>query len=38
MVKHCGPLLGEHTDYVLGEILVMSKDEIAALREDGVLT
>jgi benzylsuccinate CoA-transferase BbsF subunit len=37
-VKHCGPLLGEHTEYVLGELLGMSKDEIAALREDGVLT
>jgi len=38
MVKHCSPLLGEHTDYVLGELLGMSKDEIAALKEEGVLS
>ena len=37
-VKSCSPLLGEHTDYVLGELLGMSKDEIKALREDGVLS
>jgi benzylsuccinate CoA-transferase BbsF subunit len=37
-VKHCGPLLGEHTEYVLGELLGMSKDEIAALKEEGVLS
>ncbi|MFA5374954.1 MAG: CoA transferase [Dehalococcoidia bacterium] len=37
-VKHCGPLLGEHTDYVLGDILGMSKDEIAGLKEEGILS
>ena len=37
-VNHCGPLLGEHTEYVLGELLGMSKEEIATLRKDGVLS
>jgi len=37
-VKSCGPLLGEHTDHVLGQILGMSQNEIAALRDEGVLT
>jgi crotonobetainyl-CoA:carnitine CoA-transferase CaiB-like acyl-CoA transferase len=37
-VKHCGPLLGEHTEYVLGEILGMSQEEISALKEEGVLS
>jgi crotonobetainyl-CoA:carnitine CoA-transferase CaiB-like acyl-CoA transferase len=37
-VKHCGPLLGEHTEYVLGELLGMSEDEVAALKEEGVLS
>ena len=37
-VKHCGPLLGEHTEYVLGEILGISSEEIAALKEAGVLS
>ena len=37
-VKHCGPLLGEHTEYVLGELLGMSKEEIAALKKEGVLS
>jgi benzylsuccinate CoA-transferase BbsF subunit len=37
-VKHCGPLLGEHTEYVLGKLLGMSQGEIAALREEGVLS
>ncbi len=31
------PLLGEHSDAVLGEILGMSADEMAALRRDGVV-
>ena len=31
------PLLGEHSDAVLGEILGMSADEAAALRRDGVV-
>jgi crotonobetainyl-CoA:carnitine CoA-transferase CaiB-like acyl-CoA transferase len=37
-VKHCGPLLGEHTEYVLGEILGMSQEEITVLKEEGVLS
>ena len=28
------PLLGQHNDYVLGEILGLSKDEIARLEEE----
>ena len=32
-----GPLLGEHADEVLSELLGMSADEIAALRAAGVL-
>jgi len=31
------PLLGEHTEQVLREILGMSADEVAALRRDGVV-
>ena len=31
------PVLGEHTDQVLAGILGMDEDEIAALREDGVV-
>ena len=31
------PLLGEHTDQVLGEELSLSGDEVAALRESGVV-
>ena len=31
------PLLGEHTDEVLGEVLGLGKDEIAGLRERGIV-
>jgi crotonobetainyl-CoA:carnitine CoA-transferase CaiB-like acyl-CoA transferase len=31
------PLLGEHTEEVLGELLGMSASEVAALREQGVV-
>jgi len=31
------PCLGEHNDYVFGELLGMPRDEIASLREEGVL-
>ena len=31
------PLAGQHTDEVLGEVLGLSKDEVAALRAKGVL-
>lgn len=36
--KHCGPLLGEHTEYVLGGLLGLSKTEIEDLKEEGVLS
>ncbi len=31
------PLLGEHNDYVFGQLLSLSKEEIAALKEEKVL-
>ncbi len=31
------PLLGEHNNYVLGEILGMSKEEITKLEEDQII-
>ena len=36
-VQGCGPLLGEHTDEVLGEILGYDAAAIDALRRDGVV-
>jgi len=36
VLRH-GPLLGEHNDYVLGELLGMSNDEIARLTAEEVL-
>jgi crotonobetainyl-CoA:carnitine CoA-transferase CaiB-like acyl-CoA transferase len=36
-VRHVGPLLGEHTDAVLGGLLNYSPDQIAALRGKGVI-
>jgi crotonobetainyl-CoA:carnitine CoA-transferase CaiB-like acyl-CoA transferase len=36
-VQGCGPLLGEHTDEVLGEILGYDTAAIDALRRDGVV-
>lgn len=36
-VDHAAPLLGQHTDEVLREVLHYSDEEIAALRERGVL-
>ncbi|MEI9990699.1 MAG: CaiB/BaiF CoA-transferase family protein [Rhizomicrobium sp.] len=35
--KSAPPLLGEHTDQVLGEVLGLSPDEIGRLRETGVV-
>ena len=32
-----GPCLGEHNDYVYGEILGLAPAEIASLREEGVI-
>jgi crotonobetainyl-CoA:carnitine CoA-transferase CaiB-like acyl-CoA transferase len=32
-----GPLLGEHNDYVLGDLLGMSKEEMERLTTDEVL-
>ncbi len=37
MVRHPSPLVGEHNHYVLGELLGMSPDEIAALIEEKVI-
>ena len=36
-VNHAAPLLGEHNQYVFGELLGMSKEEIAALEEEEIL-
>ena len=36
-VRRAAPLMGEHNEYVLGEILGMSPDEIERLTQDGVL-
>ncbi|MGQ7793603.1 CaiB/BaiF CoA transferase family protein [Faunimonas sp. B44] len=33
----CAPLLGEHTEYVLKEMLGMSDDDVKRLREEGAL-
>lgn len=37
-VRHVGPLLGEHTDAVLGGLLQLSPEQIAALRLKGVVS
>ena len=36
-VTHAGPHLGQHTEELLSELLRMSADEIAALRQAGVI-
>ena len=36
-VRRGGPCLGEHNDYVLGEVLGYSADEIASFRAEGVI-
>ncbi len=36
-VQRASPLLGEHNEYVFGELLGMSKQEIARLKEEKVL-
>jgi formyl-CoA transferase len=32
------PLLGEHTDEILGDVIGFSADEIAKIKESGALT
>ena len=34
---HAAPTLGQHTDEVLGELLAMSKEDIASLRDHGII-
>jgi benzylsuccinate CoA-transferase BbsF subunit len=36
-IAHGGPCLGEHNDRVFGELLGRSADELASLREEGVI-
>jgi crotonobetainyl-CoA:carnitine CoA-transferase CaiB-like acyl-CoA transferase len=36
-IQRTAPLLGEHNDYVLGDLLGLSKDEIAQLMEEKVI-
>ena len=36
-VERGAPCLGEHNDYVFGELLGIDADELAALRADGVV-
>ena len=38
VVRHPAPCLGEHTDYVLSDILGYSADEITRLKSDGVVS
>ena len=35
--RHAPPMLGQHTDQVLRELLGMDDAELAALREKGVI-
>ncbi len=35
--SHAGPTLGQHTDEVLGGLLGMAEDDIASLRERGII-
>jgi hypothetical protein len=37
-VHHVGPLLGEHTDAVLGGLLNYSPEQIDALRRKGIIS
>ena len=36
-VRQPAPCLGEHTDYVLSDILGYSTDQVASLKNDGVV-
>ena len=37
IVKRHGPLLGEHNDYIYGELLGLSRQQIEKLEEEGVI-
>lgn len=36
-IRHVGPELGEHNDYVYGEVLALSQDKRSSLREKGII-
>jgi crotonobetainyl-CoA:carnitine CoA-transferase CaiB-like acyl-CoA transferase len=36
-LRRPAPLLGQHNDYVFGELLGMSKEELAKYTEEGVI-
>ena len=36
-IERCGPRLGEHNEFVFGELLGMSSEEIAGLQQSGVI-
>ncbi len=36
-IRRPAPLLGEHNEYVLGELLGLSKDDIQNLIDDGII-
>ena len=36
-VRHVGPELGEHNDYVYGEVLALSQEKQSSLRENGII-
>jgi crotonobetainyl-CoA:carnitine CoA-transferase CaiB-like acyl-CoA transferase len=36
-IERGAPCLGEHNDYVFGELLGVSADELVSLREEGVV-
>ena len=36
-IERGGPCLGEHNDYVFGELLGLDSDELFELRESGIL-
>ena len=36
-VRHPGPALGEHNDYVWGELAGNSADQVADLKERGII-
>ena len=36
-IERCGPLMGQHNDLVLGDLLGLSAEEIADLKQSGVV-